>query len=471
VHVNLEELLGRPTSAPVRVAITGANGAYARTLLSQLRLMTSIEVAALCDLEPAKVRATWAAIGNNPGDLTQQAESGRTLLTDDLDRLLEVPFDVLVEATGNPSRGYCVARAALDAGRHVVMVSKEVDSVAAADLLAAAERSGAGYTVAGGDQPANLIALVSTVRLLGLDIVAVGKSSEYDLVYDPATGVLRQVDQQWHLPELRDLLVLGDDVADTLARRDAVVAGVSRTATADACEMAVVAANAGFTPEAERLRYPVARIAEIADIYALREDGGILTDTGRIDVFSALRLPGEASFAGGVFVVVRTTDDVTWQLLAGKGHVVARNGRYACLYLPYHYMGVETPLTILSLARAGVATGYRTPRGDIVLAGRARGPIVAGTVLAMGGHHHDVENVDPVLVRRADVGDDVAPLYLASFATVTRDLAPGDLLRLDDLEGVDPALATAARPIASRTRPGTPSRSTEYRTHVKVVSQ
>jgi predicted homoserine dehydrogenase-like protein len=449
--LNFQELLGSQTAAPVRVAITGANGGYARTLLSQLARIDAIEIAALCDLDTAKAHELWAELGNAPDTLVELGSQGTgdTVLTDDLDSLLEVPFDVLVEATGNPARGYAVARDTIEAGRHVVMVSKEVDSVAATDLLAAARAKGVGYTLAGGDQPANLLSLVSAMRLLGLEIVAVGKSSEYDLIYDPATGVLQQLDQQWHIPALAGELVLGDDVAVTLARRDEAVRDVPRRATADACEMAVVAANAGFVPETERLRYPVARPAELADIYALAEDGGIITGTARIDVFSALRLPGEASFAGGVFVVVRTTDEVTWQTLQGKGHVVSRNGRYACLYLPYHFMGVETPLTILSLARAGISTGYRVPQGDVVLAGRARGAIAAGTVLAMGGHHHDVENVDPVLVRRADVGDDVAPLYLASFATVTRDLAAGELLTLRDLTNLDPALAAAAAPVVA----------------------
>jgi predicted homoserine dehydrogenase-like protein len=436
--LSLDELIADPSAPPVRVAITGANGGYARTLLSQLQQIDAIDVAALCDLDTERVRGTWAELG---GD-------GTPALIDDLDRLLDVPFDVLVEATGNPARGYAIARAALEDGRHVVMVSKEVDSVAGPALLATAERAGVGYTLAGGDQPANLVGLVATLRLLGLDIVAVGKSSEYDLVYDPRSGVLQQLDQQVEVPELADLLELGDDVAATLDRREKAVAVLARTATADYCEMAVVAANAGFTPDGERLHYPVARPAELADIYAPREHGGILGDTldgtGRIDVFSALRLPGEASFAGGVFAVVRTTDPVTWETLAQKGHVTSRDGRYACIYLPYHLMGVETPLTILALAHRGVPVGYRRPRGDVLLAGRARVPLPAGTVLAMGGHHHDVEGVEPVLVRRTDVGDDVAPLYLASFATVTRALAPGDLLRLGDLDGVDPALAAAS---------------------------
>ena len=441
--MNLEALWGDPEAAPVRIALTGANGGYGRTLLSQVRTLPSIEVAALCDLDTAKAREMWLDLGGSADELVDPGQDG-VVLTDDLERLHDVEFDVLVEATGNPARGYAIARSMLEAGRHVVMVSKEVDSIAAPELLSVAERHGVGYTLAGGDQPANLVSLVSAVRLMGLEIVAVGKSSEYDLVFDPESGRLQQLDTVVDAPELRDLLFLGDDVAATLDARDQAVAALTRSATADYCEMAVVAANAGFAPEAERMRYPVARIDELADIYSLQEHGGILGGTDRIDVFSALRLPGEASFAGGVFAVVRTNDGPTWETLRGKGHVVSRDGRYACIYLPYHFMGVETAMTILSLARGGVTTGYRSPQGDVLLAGRARADIPAGTVLAMGGHHHDVEGVDPVLVRRGEVAADVLPLYVASFATATRDIAAGELLTVDNLTGLDAGLLTAA---------------------------
>ncbi|MFP5304115.1 NAD(P)-dependent oxidoreductase, partial [Cobetia sp. SIMBA_158] len=66
-------------------------------------------------------------------------------------------FDILVEGTGNPSVGYRAARAALEAKRHVAMVSKEVDAVAGVSLAQFAAQQGVVYTTADGDQPSNLI--------------------------------------------------------------------------------------------------------------------------------------------------------------------------------------------------------------------------------------------------------------------------------------------------------------------------
>lgn len=447
--MNIEALLNEVDGAPVRIAVTGANGAYARTLLAQLPLVRSLHPAVLCDLDLAGLRATLLSLGYSENRLVPAtdavgAPADAIILTDDLSSIGDLDFDILVEATGNPALGYRAALSTLEARRHVAMVSKEVDSIAGTHLLEVAARNGVVYTLAGGDQPANLLGLVSWVRTLGLDIVAVGKSSEYDLILNAATGELSQLDATIDGSEMLSLLDLGVDVSQTLEKRAAVVETLNRRATADLCEMAVVATNGGFAADTERLHYPVARTAELADIYSLREDGGILSAPGRIDVFSALRLHGEASFAGGVFVIVRTHDSATWRILAEKGHVVSRNERYAAIYLPYHFMGVETPITLLAIARLGLSTGYSKARGTALLAGRASRDLPVGTVLTMGGHHHDVEGVHPVLVERDSVPTSTAPLYVLSFATTARDIRAGELISIDDVTGFDPSLFAAS---------------------------
>ncbi|TQL46966.1 putative homoserine dehydrogenase-like protein [Homoserinimonas aerilata] len=447
--MNIEALLKEADGAPIRIALTGANGAYARTLLAQLLLVPSLHPAILCDLDLEGLRATLSELGYPAERLVLAAEasdapSDAIILSDDVTSIGELGFDILVEATGNPAIGYQAALSALESGHHVAMVSKEVDSIAGSHLLRVAARNDVVYTLAGGDQPANLLGLISWVRTLGLDIVAVGKSSEYDLVLDPDTGQLSQLDETIDGSGMLDHLDLGTSVTETLAKRAEVVEALNRRATADYCEMAVVATNGGFSADVERLHYPVARTAELADIYSLQEDGGILSAPGRIDVFSALRLRGEASFAGGVFVVVRTHDSATWRILAEKGHVVSRNERYAAIYLPYHFMGIETPLTLLAIARLGLATGYSQARGDTLLAGRAARDLPTGTVLSMGGHHHDVAGVNPVLVERGTVPVGTAPLYVLSFATTVRDIRAGELIAIDDVSGYDPVLLAAS---------------------------
>lgn len=450
--MNLHHLFADRGDRTVRYALSGAGGGFARTLLSQTRRVPGLEPAVLCDRDLGHLRTLLDELGYEKdqvrecvdGDAVAQAvRDGRIALVAEGDLLTAAPWDILVEATGSPAGGYAMAEAALRGGRHVAMVSKEVDSVAGLHLADLAQEHGVVYTTADGDQPANLIALVTWAELLGLDVVAVGKSSEYDLVLDPDRNTVTQLDTTIPAPGLTDLLGLGDDVPTTLDERARAVAALPTGATADYCEMAVVATSTGFRPDTERLHYPVARIAELADIYRPRSEGGILERTGAVDVFSALRLPGEASFAGGVFVVVRTDDTVTWETLRAKGHVLSRDGRYAAVYLPYHLMGVETPVSLLSAVLHHRPSGGTDPRAHAVLAGRAVRDLPAGTVLTMGGHHHDVQGVQAVLLRGEESPDDVAPLYLAAHTTLARDVAAGELVRLADLADADPALLQA----------------------------
>lgn len=457
------ELLFRPGAAPanaatagrepavVRYALTGAKGGFARTLLAQTRLLSRLQATVLCDLDVAGLRALCLELGYEAGKLVECADAAALAampadaiaLVADVALLDPARYDILVEATGNPAIGYRVARRAIEAKRHVAMVSKEVDAVAGIFLSRLAARHGVVYTTADGDQPANLIGWVTWARTLGLDVVAAGKSSEYDLVFDPATQTITQLDQTFPAPAMAGLLALGDDVPATLAARRAALAGRKTSATADYCEMSVVATNTGLVPDVELMHYPVARATELADIYALAEDGGVLARSGVIDVFNMLRLPDEASFAGGVFVVVRTHDGPTWELLRQKGHVVSRNGRYACLYLPYHFMGVETPISLWNAVLHERASGSDHPTQCAILGGRATVDLKAGTTLHMGGHHHDVSGVQAVLVASEAAPADIAPLYLAAHARLARDVKAGELLTIADLAGYDEDLLAA----------------------------
>jgi predicted homoserine dehydrogenase-like protein len=449
--MNFELLFAAQADQTVRYALTGAKGGFSRTLLAQTRLMPKLFPAVLCDLDVDGLKALCLELGFAADKLlvcadaqaVAAAPADAIVLVADVDLMAGGSYDILVEATGNPAIGYRIARRDIEAGRHVAMVSKEVDSVVGIFLSRLAAKHGVVYTTADGDQPANLIGWVSWARVLNLDIVAAGKSSEYDLVFDPADGTVTQFGSTISAPDMGNLLSLGDDIPKTLAARRAALNGLKTSATADYCEMSVVATNTGLVPDTELLHYPIARTAELADIYALREDGGLLSGTGKIEVFNVLRLPEEASFAGGVFVVVRTHDSVTWELLAQKGHVVSRDGRYACLYLPYHFMGVETPITLLNAVLHKRASGSDRPTQCAILGGRATVDIAAGTVLNMGGHHHDVTGVQAVLLPRGDAPADIAPLYLAAHATTARDIKAGALLTIADITNYDAQLCEA----------------------------
>ncbi|SUE62660.1 NAD(P)H-dependent oxidoreductase [Roseomonas gilardii] len=428
-----------------RFALTGARGGFSRTLLAQIRAIPRLQPAVLCDLDPDGVLALLAELGfpadaaricDTPDAARDAAASGQTVVLRNQSLLGTVPHDILVEATGQPEAGARMALEAIRRGAHVAMVSKEVDSVVGPHLNRLAVERGVVYTTADGDQPSNLIGLVTWARLLGFEVVAAGKSSEYDFVFDHATGAVTCAELQGEAPALADLWTLGEDVSATMARRSAALADLPQSATPDYCEMNVVANSTGLLPSRPELSYPLCRITELADVFIPREEGGILDRTGVVDVFNCLRRPEEVSFGGGVFVVVRAGDRPVWEMLRGKGHLVSRNARYACLFLPYHWMGLETPVSLLSAAGHGRASGSDTQRAHAVMVARTERDFRAGEVLEMGGHHHIMTDCTPLLLPAAGA-EGLAPFYLAANKPLLVDVPRGTLIREEmvDLEG------------------------------------
>ena len=195
-------------------------------------------------------------------------------------------------------------------------------------------------------------------------------------------------------------------------------------------------------PACDALSYPLCHISELADVFVPVEDGGILTRTGVVDVFNCLRRDDEVSFGGGVFVIVRCKDEKTWEMLEGKGHVVSRNRKYACIYLPYHVMGLESPHSIFSAVLQNRASGAVDQAIHAVMAGYAECDLKKGELLEMGGHHHTIPNVSARLLPKAEA-ERIAPYYLLSNKVLTRDIAKGELITLDALSMEDSLLWSA----------------------------
>jgi len=394
------------------------------------------------DRDAAIAAAAFAAIGvpdaevascGTPEEASAAWNAGRCIATGSLDAVLHLPFDILVEASGHPEAGAAMARSAIEHGKHVALVSKEVDSVVGGLLSARAEARDVVCTPVDGDQPALLIDLVTWAETLGMEVIAAGKSSEYDFVYDPETGRITTEAGVAEVPEFGEVWELGSGpVAETLARRTAM-ARLPTVAVPDLCEMAVVANATGLVPDVPGFHAPILRVTEIPTAFDVAQEGGILAGSRRIDVFNCLRLPHETSFAGGVFVTVRCTDADTWALLKGKGHVVSRSGTCGLVYLPRHLLGLEAPISVLDavLHRVSVA-GRVTPRVDLVA--RATADLPEGHMLAMGGHHHSIADVAPELLPAAPLhADRPAPFYLISNRTLRRPVRKGQAITFADV--------------------------------------
>jgi len=85
----------------------------------------------------------------------------------------------VIEATGHPAAGPLHARAAIAAGKHIVMVNVEADALAGPLLASEARKAGVVYSLAYGDQPALIAEMVDWARCTGFEVTAAGKGTKY----------------------------------------------------------------------------------------------------------------------------------------------------------------------------------------------------------------------------------------------------------------------------------------------------
>lgn len=429
---------------PIETCLVGSGG-FGRSYLAQARRIPLVNARIAVDVTAEAAGRAFEAAGydkreialcETPAEARAAWDASRCVAAGRLETVIALPFQLLAEATGSPEAATRHSLLAIEASRHVALVSKEADSVVGPGLARLARDAGVVVTPVDGDQPSLLIGLASWAEVLGLEIIAVGKSSEYDFVFDPGTGAVTCNGVKRSLPALRDhWLGAGSPVEAAAARARILGEAFPLRAVPDLCEMTLVANSLGFQADRPDFHAPPARIPELADLFALQSLGGLMSGTRRIDVFHHLRLAEEASFAGGVFIVVTCDNAETWEMLAGKGHVVSRSGATAMLYLPRHLLGVEVATSVLDaagLGRSGYGEDYR-PRQDLVAVAQA--DLAAGTVLTMGGHHHSIQNVGAEVRPAAPLADErPAPFYLVADRRLVRPVRAGEAIRLGDVE-------------------------------------
>lgn len=429
---------------PVETCVVGSGG-FGRSFIAQGQRVPLMHVRVAVDIEASIAARSFVAVGIPENDVTvcrtadeakQAWDSGKYIAAGDLAVVAGLPIDVVVEATGNPEAGARHGRIAIESGHHLVLVSKEVDSVVGPYLTFLARKKGKVVTPVDGDQPSLLIGLITWAEMLGFEIIAAGKSSEYDFVFDEKTKVLTCNGETHALPALAGHLSLGErKVGEIVSDRSKACAALPQRAVPDLCELLVVANSTGFVPDRPDLHAPIARIPEVPSMFGLTEENGLLSREGVLDVFHCLRRPDEASFAGGVFIIVHCDDAETWKLLQEKGHIVSRDGKRAMIFNPRHLLGLEAATSVLDAAVHGRPSGSRLPCPHLDLVARASRKLPAGSSLSMGGHHHTIDGVTAELQPGKALGDSVAvPFYLVANRRLVRDVEAGALITLADIE-------------------------------------
>lgn len=439
--MNFETLFKAASERTVRAAISGA-GEFGTSFIFQTRRVPGLDVPIIVNRTVQRGREAFAYAGYDAADIRicesaadakAAFEAGKRIVVADPALVMDLPFEVFVEGTGNPEVGARYGELSIAHGKHVVMVSKETDSVVGCILADKARKAGVVYTPADGDQPSLLVGLITWARSLGLTLLSAGKSSEYDFVYDAAAGLVTSLDRTSPAPGFDKVWELGiRKVGELAARRAEILATLPRHAVPDLCEMSHVVNATGLGFDSSTFHAPICRIHEIPDMMVPRDMGGLLSRHGVVDVINCLRKPDELSMAGGVYIVVACEDARSWEVLRLKGHVVNRDRSAAMLYHPAHLLGVESATSVMAAALLGQSTGGENPRPLSDLAGRTTEPLKAGTVLKAQGHHHVIDGVEGILVEggRAD-GKNPIPYYMADGCTLARDVPAGTVLAVD----------------------------------------
>ena len=426
--MNLTSLLQRRVEAgrPVRAALIGA-GKFGSMFLSQVPTIAGLEVAVIADLDPERARAACRNVG------WDEARIGATRFVDDGRAACEADgVDVVIEATGAPAAGIAHALAAIAAGKHVVMVNVEADVLVGPLLARKARDAGVVYSMAYGDQPALVAEMVDWARATGFTIAAAGKGTKYLPAYHNVTP-----EHVW------SHYGLTADQAHA-AGMNAQMFNSFLDGTKSAIEMAAIANACGLDVPADGLKFPPCGVDDLAHVMRPRDVGGQLDHDGMVEVVSSLERDGRPVFRDlrwGIYVVLKAPNAYAAACFRQYGLPTDASGFYAAMYKPFHLIGLELSISVLSAALRGEPTGAtREWRGDV--ASVAKRPLRAGEMLDGEGGYTVYGKLMPAARSRAE---GVLPIGLAHRVKLKRDVAAGGVVRMSDVELDETSLAVRAR--------------------------
>ncbi len=427
---------------PIRVGLIGS-GKFGSMFLAQVRHIPGMHLYGIADLSAARAREAltntgWNADAAVTGTFEDALSSGRTCITEDSDALIRASgLDVVIDATGSPAAGIRHALLAAENGRHMVMVNIEADVLAGPYLVKAFDSAGLVYSMAYGDQPALVCEMVDWARTCGFRVVAAGKGTKYLPQYAASTP-----DTVWgHYG---------------LTAEEAKAGGMNPQmfnsfldGTKSALEMAAISNASGLLAPRGGLKFPAAGTHDLAEVLKPRNAGGMLDEAGMVECVSSVERDGRhvvGDLRWGVYVTFEAMDDqergaeYVRRCFREYQVITDTSGRYATLFRPSHFIGLELPISVASAALRGEPTGRTDAFVSDVVA-------VAKTAL-LPGDTLDGEGGYTVWGRIARAEESLAatalPIGLAHDIKVTRAVSEGQMLTWNDVD-VPESQAVAVR--------------------------
>ena len=384
------------------------------------------------DLEHAKgaykasnVRSEAIQQVGNLNAMNDAIRSDKRAITEDGLHIIQSDLiDVVVEATGIPEVGARMAYHTLMHKKHLVMVNVETDVTIGPFLRRLADNAGVVYTLVDGDQPGVTMNIVEWAKTLGFEIVAAGRGTVFyddDRVGIPDTVPQRFGFSQEHIEQRTINFKMFNSF------RDGSKAQI---------EMTSLANMAGLPPDVRGMHEPSVNIEDIAKVFSLQEEGGLLSRHGVVELANSVATDGNRTMLGnplrmGVFVVIRTDHPFTQEDLAGYNLYPGGNGKNYLLYRPYHLVAVEAPISIAKAVLYGQPTGtpLPIPVADVITV--AKRNLKAGEVLDGSGGYTVNGLIEKSEIARAE---NLLPLGLAYGVKLKRDVSQGEVISYDMIE-------------------------------------
>jgi predicted homoserine dehydrogenase-like protein len=415
VMTELEPRVGDPLS----VALIGP-GVYGSHLAYQIEETPGVEPTVLADLELEKATGTFRTAGVPDEDVAVEdtaagieaaLAAGSRVATTDGAAAAGAPVDVVIETTGDAEAAALHAWEAIDAGNDVVMVSVEVDATVGPLLARFAEHRGVTYSMAYGDEPAQVVELCDWARAQGLEIVAAGQGTE--LTFDPHATHEDSLERY----DLPDSFIENSDP-------DARMYNTFLDGTKVAVELCAAANALGFPPDAGGIHMPETDRDGLLEALRPTEDGGRLERTGVIDAVT----PTDAN--PSAFVVTEAKNEATQAYLSQRYNInTVDAGRYQIFHRPYHL----PQETIVSVASAGLydrPTGQVTRQTTEVVAAAKRDLEPGETIVGGGGDTIYGRLQDATVAAEADL----VPFELLPGAEVVRPVSRDQPISREDVE-------------------------------------
>ena len=394
------------TGKPVRIGLVGA-GEMGTDIVSRVAHMRGIEIGAISELNPqAAGRSVTIAYGDpdravatdTTDTLNAAIEQGRIATTQKVETLLESGLiDVVIDATGIPSVGAEIGLAAMERGKHLVMMNVEADVTIGAYLRSEAERLGVIYSLGAGDEPSSCMELIEFVSAMGHRIISAGKGKNNPLNFDATPDTYTEEAVRRHMNPR--MLVEFVDGSKTMV------------------EMAAIANATGLIPDRPGMHGPACSRDELSKVLIPTSAGGVLSSSdGRVDYSIG------KGVAPGVFVVAEMDHP---RIRERMEDLKMGEGPYFTFFRPYHLTSLEVPLTCARVVLYGKADMVPMARPVAEVCALAKKDMAVGETLdQIGEYCYRAWIMTAPEARTAGA----IPCGLLTGAKVTAPIKKGDLI-------------------------------------------